>query len=683
MPPRKLTDDDIQRTVTQAVKAARDFIEAEIAPDRKTAQDYFEGKCGLEAEDGRSQVVATKVRDTVRAIKPVLMRVFLQTDKPVEFIPRHPQAVAAASQATSYATSIFHANDGFRVLSDAFHDALIKKAGIVKVFYDESVTSEVDDWSGLDADTLMGILADPENADLEVLESEQGPDGLLSVKVSRTTSEGRIRFDSVPPEDFFVDAAARGIADCLVCGHTSQVRVGDVVAMGFDFEEVLALAGQDTSDDAAEQDRRGYGSTAEEDGIDPSMRPVMLTEAYMRMDIDGTGIPRPYKFICAGDDFTLLTNEDGSLAYEPCDMSPFAVFEVDPEPHTFFGRSLADLIIGDQDAATALLRGLLDSIQMANTPRAWIVEGMVNQEDALNTEIGTIVRMKQPGMMGEFSMGAAATAVLPALLHYDETIQAKTGVMGAAMGLSPDALQQQTATGVDAVVQAAQAQSELIARNLAEGGMRQLFEKIAQLARQHPNREEMIRVDGQFIPVDPRSWAAPMSVVANVGLGTGRHQERLMMLQATLQQQGMLMQAGSPLVTMTNLRATLADLLSLAGIHNADRYYAPMTAEMEAQIQAQQAQAAQGQPQPLDPSTAMIQIEQGKSQVALQRAQMAEQTKLVVARAKDDLERDRMAQELAIKQAEIANGVQADALRAEQAMPRPYGAQPQPAPFQG
>ena len=44
-------------------------------------------KVDIGYEDGRSKVVATKVRDVVRAIKPSLMRVFLSTARPVEFMP--------------------------------------------------------------------------------------------------------------------------------------------------------------------------------------------------------------------------------------------------------------------------------------------------------------------------------------------------------------------------------------------------------------------------------------------------------------------------------------------------------------------------------------------------------------------------------------------------------------------
>ena len=53
----------------------------------------------------------------------------------------------------------------------------------------------------------------------------------------------------------------------------------------------------------------------------------------------------------------------------------FAKFEVDPEPHAFYGRSLAEIIIDDQDAATSILRGILDNVAMTNNPRVAAVEG--------------------------------------------------------------------------------------------------------------------------------------------------------------------------------------------------------------------------------------------------------------------------------------------------------------------
>ena len=663
MKPAKLSDEQIQNTLATAVKSAVDFIESEISPDRITAQRYFDGDVDLEHEEGRSKIVATKCRDTVRAIKPALMRVFLQTDKPVEFTPRRPDAVAGAEQATSYAQLIFQRNNGFTVLSDAFHDALVKKVGIVKVYHDETKEVEFDDYTGLSEEQLALVLSDPETEIIEQ-ETEEQFDGsvLYNLKVAHQSARGEIRFDSVAPEDFFVDRAARDIETCYVCGHSTVGRVGDLVEMGFDFEEVYSLGGaaDGTVDEEEQMARTGWDSDQDdESALDPSMRNVLITEAYMRMDIEGTGIPRRYKFICAGQDYKILDRE-------LCDHNPFAVFEVDPEPHTFFGRSLVDIITDDQDAATSMLRGLLDAIAMANNPRMAAVVSQVNMDDLLNGEIGGVIRVKSLDALREITIGTAAAAALPAIQHYDEVIRGKTGVTGAAMGMDADALQGQTATGVNAAVQAATAVSELIARTLAEGGMRQLFTAIVKLARQHPNPDEMMRLEGQFVPVDPRSWSTDLDVIANVGLGTGRHEERAMVLRETLQHQTMIYQTYGPqngLVTMTNIRNTLADILRLGGVFNADRHFNQMNPQIEQQLMQQAAQAAQGQ-QGSDPNQAFMQVEQMKAQMRSQtemaklqaqgQAKASEEERLrLKAIADHDLERDKMTQDLAVKAAEI------------------------------
>ena len=688
MQPKRLTDDEIQNTITNAVREAVDFVESEIAPDRIRAQKYFDGRSAVDYEEGRSKVVATKVRDTIRAIKPALMRVFLQSDKPVEFIPNSPQSVMGADQATKYAKFVFERNNGFRVLSDVFHDALIKKVGVAKVYYDEVPHVEIDEYSDLTPEQLAFIEDDPE---VEIIDREeeifaeavidemgveiQPRMASYELRVARTSVKGQIKIQSVAPEDFFVDRMAVSIDDCYVCGHTSEARVGDLVAMGFDFDTVYDLAGSSdgTVDDEEEMARRGWGDNDDnENAADPSMRKVQLTEAYMRMDVEGTGVPRMYKFICAGNDYEILD-------YELCDYVPFAIFEVDPEPHTFFGRSLAEIVIEDQDASTSLLRGLLDGLAMANNPRVMAVTNMVNMDDLLNNEIGGIVRVKDINALREFAIGNAATAALPAIQFYDEAIRAKTGVTGAAMGMDADALQSQTAAGVNAAVQAASAVSELIARNLAEGGMRQMFRLIAQIARANPNEGEMMRLDGQFVPVDPRSWTSDLDLVTNVGLGNNHRDERIAALQMTMQTQMQVWQTYGPsngIVTMTGIRNTLADILGMAGIHNADRYYNQMNPQIEQQLMMQAAQAAQGQQpqQPSDPNMAFLQSEQMKMSARAQVDMAKVQLDAEKMRMDDDRERDRMAQDLAIRAGELLakTGVQLDlnAIKREQQMPR-------------
>lgn len=163
-------------------------------------------------------------------------------------------------------------------------------------------------------------------------------------------------------------------------------------------------------------------------------------------------------------------------------------------------------------------------------------------------------------------------------------------------------------------------------------------------------------------------------------MGTNRAEERMTALQFTLQQQLMLMQIGSPLVSMTNLRNTLADMQQAAGIHNSDRYYAPMNPQVEQQIAQQQA-AMEAQGQPPDPNAMLAQAEVQKAQIAAQAKQQGDMVRAQVdmqrAALADDLKRDELEQKAIIDIAEImgefahkTRAADAQEIRDLQAQPR-------------
>lgn len=698
------TKRDIESIVQRAVEDAISFVEADIAPDRIKAQRYFDGEVNIGAEEGRSSVVATKVRDTIRAIKPSLMRVFLSSEHPVEYIPSSHQEVTMADMATKFASTKFEEVGGYTVLSDAFHDALLKKNGVVKAYWDISTKSEIYTFNNINDMEFSAIVNDDDVTVLEHTKTqeaeidEMGMEVMPAVhdlKISRKVEYGNIAIESVPPEEFFVNREAKNLEDAYIVAHRTEMRVSDLVAMGFDFDEVKDLSSLDPSNTSTEEEtvRQGYSTFGDDEDIgDEAMRLVAITEAYMRMDIDGTGTAQMHKFILGGASYKLLD-------YELWGSLPFAVFEVDPEPHTFYGRSVADLIMNDQDAATAMLRGLLDNIALVNNPALDVVESMVNMDDVLNNEIGAIRRVKQAGAITVNQVPFIAGTTLPALQYYDDAIQVKTGVTRASMGLDPDALQNTTATAAQLTAQQGAAQIEVMARNLAEGGMKQLFRLILELFAENSSEEQMMRLSGDdYQPVDPRSWNTGMNVSVNVGLGTGREEQKAAALQQTLQTQMQIWSAygqTNGLVSMTQIRNTLADILALGGIRNAERYYNPMNAQIEQQLIAQVQQTQQNK-QVDQQAQAFIQAEQIKAQAKLQADNMKLQAQMQIKaqeqqskaqkdlaelqmkynelQQSDDLQRDKLDQELIIKAAELLGkyGVQVDTDQVQQleAMPR-------------
>ena len=695
--------DTVEGIVQKAVQDAVDFIEGEISEPRIKAQRYFDGEVDIGYETGRSKVVATKCRDVVRGIKPSIQRVFLSTENPVEFVPRMPEDVQIAEQMTKYANYKFQQNNGYRMLNDVFQDAMVKKCGVAKVMFDDKYRSEVYTVTGLSEEEYQ-YLVEPD--DIEVLEmtrsqeieiDEMGVEierPVYDAKISRQIPDGDVLITSVPPEEFFVDRNARSVDDFFVIGHRTDMTVGDLLAMGYEEEELTGISGSlSTIQSEAEFERRGYTVDEDEDeSADPTSKKVAVTEAYMKVDVDGVGVPQLYRFVLVGAGYKMLS-------YELADDVPFAIFEVDPEPHAFFGRSLVDLVMDDQDAATAMLRGVLDNVALTNNPGLEIVDGQVSVDDLLNNEIGRIVRVKQAGSIREQVVPFTAGSTLPALQYFDMLVDNKTGVSKASQGLDPDVMQSATATAVAATMEGAAGQAEVIARNLAEGGMRRLFKLIAGCIIKNTDKEEVIRLNNQFVAVDPRVWNADMDMMVNVGLGTGRENEKAAVLRETLQTQMGIWQQYGPqngLVTMTNVRNTLADMLSAVGLKNSDRYYLPVTFESEQQLIAQKQQEAammqqqqQGAPA-TDPNQAFMaaeqmkaqsrmQVDMAKLQLDAQKAAADQQFKMHELGMKDDLKRDEMVQDLAVEVAKILGqyGAQVDtaAVKAEQDATRPHNEQ--------
>lgn len=684
----------IESIVSKAIDDAIDFCDAEIEPQRIKAQRYYDLECDLGYEEGRSKVVASKCREVVRGIKPSLQRVFLASEKPVEFVPRGSEDVQAAEQATQFINYKFQQHNGYTLINDVFQDALVKKTGIAYVYYNESMDQETHTLTGLSEDEFTLLVTDD---NVEVLEHEVQMTASLSedgievetpihdVKLVRNIPDGDICIESVPPEDFFVDRNARSIEDFYVCGHTSEVRVSDILAMGFSLDDLSGLDHTEYSvtDDEAEFERRGYAvDDGEDENISGASKKITLTQAFMELDIEGSGVPQLYQFLCVGANHTLLQ-------FYEADHAPYAIFEIDPEPHAFFGTSLVDLTITDQDAATSMLRGILDNAALTNNPAVQIVDGQVHVEDLLNNEIGRVVRVKTPNAVQEMAVPFTAAQTLPALQYFDQLVDNKTGVSKMAQGLNPDVLKSATATSIAASMEGQAGQAEVIARNLAEGGMKRLFKLMLDLYIKNTDKEEIMRLNGQFVPVDPRAWSAEMDLSVNVGLGTGRENERAAALQLAFGIQQQLYQtygAQNGIVTLTQIRNTLADILALGGIRNIDRHFMPMSPEIEQQMmmQAQQQQQMMAQmAQQQDPTQAIMQAEamktQTQAQIDMTKMQMDNQYKMHELAMKDDLARDEMVQDLAIKVAELlgkyGTAVDVEAIKQEQNAARQHNEQ--------
>ena len=280
------------------------------------------------------------------------------------------------------------------------------------------------------------------------------------------------------------------------------------------------------------------------------------------------------------------------------------------------------------ESLSAYARQFLDKMKKPNVD---LIEGLspaiaIEQKNtsknprstvATVTEIYDYMRVLFARAGIEMAIPFTAAQTLPALHYFDQLVDNKTGVSKMAQGLDPEVLKSATATSVAASMEGQAGQAEVIARNLVEGGMRRLFKLMIELYVKNTDKDQVMRMNGQFVPVDPRAWSTEMDLMVNVGIGTGREQERLAVLQMAFGIQQQLYQQYGPqngLVTLTQIRNTMADIMALGGVRNVDRHFMPMTPEMEQQMlmqqQQQQMMMAQQQGQQADPTQALMQVEE-------------------------------------------------------------------------
>jgi hypothetical protein len=646
---------DRQALVTRLMEEAVGFYEENLEPDQVKATEYYMGRPYGNEVKGRSKVVTTEVRDVTLRQLPSLMRIFFSPERVVEFRGHGPEDAPVAAQQTDWVNWVVtKQNDSYRTLYEVFEDALVRRLGVAKWWWEKRVRTTGINYSGLTEEEVV-ILAGEEGIEFEIISTTPaGGDGspaTYEVRVERSVDEGRERYAAVPPEEFFFTPNARDLDTSALVAHARDVPISDVVAMGYDDEDVRKHAGRRRATDSdtlreARQFHGGDGSNVHdsaEEG-DPSQRVVYFTEAYILMDDDGDGISEIVKFDCVGPTYEILNGEG-----EVVDECPFAVFGAHIEAHTMVGLSNYDLAGDLQLIGSQVMRSTLDSLAVSVNPITEIVNGEVNMQDAMNTDVLKFVRVRRPGMIREVKHQFVGPDTLPVMQYLKEIEEERTGTTRASAGLDADVLQSTTKAAVTGTFSAAQQRLELIARNLAETGMRRLFKGILGLSVKHQQPGRMMRLRGKYVPIDPRAWDTSLDVEVNIGLGQGTPEDRIAALNVQLQTQMALLAQGSPLVSNVEVRATLARLAELSGWRNAEDFYKPWGPEEQAQAE----QAASQQTPPPDANMALIQIEQVKAQNQMQLEQAKLQLETWKATMEDDRERDKLARDAALREKEL------------------------------
>ena len=600
--------------------------DGEISEQREKAQEYYYALPFGNEVEGRSQYVDSTVQDTIEWIKPSLMRVFASGDEMVKFTPHGPEDVDAAEQATDYVNYVFTKdNPGWEILYSWFHDALLQKNGIVKVWWDEYEEAKREEYQNLGDLEFEYLISDD---DVEVLEHTEveGPEGVYhDVVIKRSNYDGRVRIENVPPDEFLISREAKSIKDARFVCHRVKKTLSELRIMypddDFTIEDLgggyneqsynaerLARYEFDQSEDMAE----GWGGNEEE-----ALREYWLHESYLRTDFDDDGIAELRK-VCTVGDYV--------FANENIDSIPFVSITPLKIPHKFFGLSVADLVMDLQLIKSTLMRNLMDNAYNQNFGRYAVLEGQANLDDLLTQRPGGVVRVKSPNAVMPLATPPLEPYSFQMLGYLDEVREARSGVNKNTQGINADALTSHTtATAVNAVMTNAQSRVEMIARQFAETGVKDLMWCIYELLLKYQDKERVVMLRNQWVPVRPDMWSDKMDCTVSVALGNGSKDQQMAHLSQMIQFAAQAMQGGLPIVTPQNMYNLGAALVKAMGYQNVGDFLTPppppqpqqpspeeQAAMMEQQIKMKELEIKQG-----DLQVKMMKVQQDAQEAAV------------------------------------------------------------------
>ncbi len=573
----RMDDDKLKAIVQSEIYSATGSLlgsdgGGDLSDRRRQSMEYYLSEPFGNEIDGRSQVIDSVVHDVIEAALPPLLELFTASDEIVRFEPQEPEDEKAAEQATDYINHIFGKdNDGFRILHWWFKDALLQKNGIVKVFWEETDAKKRETFTGLSEDEVALILA---SEGVEPIEHDIDQEtGAHNLTVLREYKKGRVRIMNVPPEEFLIARRAVTLEDSPFVSHRVRKSISELIEEGYDPEILEHIPSYDEAEYNQERLARFEADDewpVDANSLDPAMRHVWLYECYMRVDFDGDGVAELRKITVAGPGYDLLDNE-------AIDDMPFVSITPIPMPHKFFGMSMADETMDLQLMSSTVWRQWLDNIYQMNNARTAANE-RVNLDDLLTNRPAGIVRVKGEGPIGDslqpMQTVSVAGDVLPMLEFIKTVREDRTGVNRYNQGMDADSLNK-TAAGINMIQQAGQKRMNLIGRIFADG-VKDLMGKILHLVVNHQDKERVIRLRNEWIPMDPRSWNADMDVSISVGLGFGTQESKMFAMQSLMQFQEkvLMLQGGAqgPLITWQEIHNAGAKLLEALQEKNIDEF---------------------------------------------------------------------------------------------------------------
>jgi len=584
-----LTEDEICELVKKDIEAAKNYQRFFIPKWREIYKHYKAILDPKYQEAGRSQIVCADVMDTIEWVMPSLMRIFLASEDVVVVNPVSAEDEEAAKLMQDLLNYQFNYKmDGFLKTYKWFKEALIYGTGIIKVGWEKRYEKKNFFFEELSEDEFNALKL---RSDVSIEGFDEYEEEITSVDelgnavaVKRIVYKNVVGFykklsyegpfiENIPIVDFFIEPGAKSIAEANFVAHRT-IRTMDYMRKmqreGI-YHNVDKIVPLETPPKIPEElmvypeDKRMEWAVSPPASSGREL--VEVWECWVKLDVDGDGLLEPLLVTIAND--VVVRVEMNPFEHgEP----PFEVLVPIIDVHKFYGISLSELVMEIQQIKTALFRQILDNIAFV-TNKMYLVQrgGGVNLHSLAKSRPGGIVEANDINAVRELVTTPLPAYVFNLLDYLDIQKEIRTGVNRFFQGLPANMLSvSKTATGVAAMISAAQQRIELIARIFAETGVKRLFMKLISLNQQFVSQELVIRLFNKELRITPDALDGSFDLIVNVGIGAGLREIQAQKLIQILNLLPSLAELG--LVTPKHIYNVVQELLFNLGFKDVSRF---------------------------------------------------------------------------------------------------------------
>jgi hypothetical protein len=617
---------------------------------------YNGDKYGNEVK-GRSQIVMKDVKKAIKSMSPSIIEPFLTTAS----IVNAKATKIGNEQKADYVSDILnyqYQNEFDRLEFITSISTILPKEGTVFIrtgwAYEEK--QEVKTLSKLDMDDIDAMKKQGVKG---ISKIEDNKDGTFNVTMKRTIIKKNCPTAVIcKNESITTDPTASSFSDSKFITYEFEMSLSDLKKQKdiYDYQEInsslidtvvsaslypdTALGGQRATDN--------YNS-----GVDynfnfaeKTSKKIKLVEYWGEYDIDGSGINE--QIVCVwikGTDKILRLDKnpypDGEI--------PFVSCQYNFEPFTIWGDGVADVIGDGQQIHTAIMRGFIDNMSLANNGQKLIQKGAIDyvnlaklQRGEKYIEVNNIEGVRD----GTYNnLPPSAFNIYNMITDENERLSGVTksidSLDSATIGRS--------ASGMSMATNTAQRHMVILVQVIADM-YKDMFNKWASYNMAYLDDKQAMEIAGALVPVDKNQLTDDIRIEIQVQLDS-QNQQKIQQINMMLQQAHMYQQQMPPQVVPL-LMGEFFDALGKYEEAEQIRQYQPQPDPMQQQM-------AQLQMQKLQAEIALLNSEAGLSQSKAGEAQ-AKTTKHQAETDNIDTKTMAIPQDMALKNQEFGHNVKND-----------------------